>query len=358
MRRLYIKALSKASVVRAVSVIIILVTGISLGFFLKGSLVAKENTATRHFEVREQGFKFINPLLECSSTPDASENERLRPFKNRIESLREDLLKGGWVSDIAVYFRDLNNGPWFSIQDVDCFSPSSLLKVPTMMAILKEAESNPNILSKKIKFALIDGTDLNAYQMVRPSSSLVPGEFYTVEELLHRMIVYSDNNATAILQGSINSGVLDRTYRELGIRNPYVRKDEYVMSVELCATFFRILFNASYLNKEMSEKALQYLGAAEYNNGLVAGVPSGTAVAHKFGERTVGPDNDVMQLHDCGIVYYPNHPYLLCVMTSGKSFEFLDDAIRQISMVVYGEVENQHRDTGLTPVASVAPYAF
>jgi len=28
-----------------------------------------------------------------------------------------------------------------------------------------------------------------------------------------------------------------------------------------------------------------------------------------------------VQLHDCGIVYYPETPYLLCVMTKGWNFE-------------------------------------
>ena len=51
--------------------------------------------------------------------------------------------------------------------------------------------------------------------------------------------------------------------------------------------------------------------------------------------------NGERQLHDCGIVYYSNHPYLLCVMTKDKTIENLADAIKDISHLVYEEINKQ-----------------
>ena len=48
------------------------------------------------------------------------------------------------------------------------------------------------------------------------------------------------------------------------------------------------------------------------------------------------------QLHDCGIVYYPQHPDLLCVMTKGPDFERLDDIIRGVSQISFAEIDAQH----------------
>ena len=110
------------------------------------------------------------------------------------------------------------------------------------------------------------------------------------------------------------------------------------MSVEEFATFFRVLYNATLLSKDMSEKALDLLARAEFKEGLVEGVPASVTVAHKFGERVFGSNGEIKELHDCGIVYYPEHPYLLCVMTKGSSFEYLDDGIREISHIVYEKV--------------------
>jgi len=115
------------------------------------------------------------------------------------------------------------------------------------------------------------------------------------------------------------------------------------MSVKEYASFFRILFNASYLNRDMSTKALRILSAVDYKNGIVAGVPSSVRVVHKFGERTLGPKLETKQLHDCGIVYYPNHPYLLCVMTRGSSFESLNEIVTDVSRLIYRELDSQYK---------------
>jgi hypothetical protein len=92
----------------------------------------------------------------------------------------------------------------------------------------------------------------------------------------------------------------------------------------------------------MSEKALDSLSKTDFQSGLVKGVPQAVTVAHKFGEHSDETTQN-KQLHDCGIVYYPKHPYLLCVMSKGKNFEYLDNAIAAISQIVYEQVDMQHR---------------
>ena len=84
---------------------------------------------------------------------------------------------------------------------------------------------------------------------------------------------------------------------------------------------------------------MNILAQSEFKAGLVSGVPATIEVAHKFGEHS---EEGMVQLHDCGIVYYPRHPYLLCIMSKGPNFEFLDDAIVGVSKIVYGAVDEQH----------------
>ena len=65
-------------------------------------------------------------------------------------------------------------------------------------------------------------------------------------------------------------------------------------------------------------------------------------MAHKFGENTdidltTGTQVD-KELHDCGIVYVPQKPYLLCVMTRGQDFNSLTNVISSISKIVYNLV--------------------
>ncbi|HEX8923420.1 MAG TPA: serine hydrolase, partial [Patescibacteria group bacterium] len=111
-----------------------------------------------------------------------------------------------------------------------------------------------------------------------------------------------------------------------------------IISVKSYASFFRILFNSSYLDNDMSEKALEILSTSRFKDGLIAGVPNGVAIAHKFGERQYLATGQ-KQLHDCGIVYpASSRPYLICVMTRGQDFSHMENSIKDISAAIYNEV--------------------
>ncbi len=278
-------------------------------------------------------YSYINPLLECDTGSAIS--KELILFKDKLQSEIDQEIKNQKASFISVYFRDMNNGPWFGINEKEQFTPASLLKVPVMMAYLKESEANPDILNKKIKFTEpLDG-DTQYFK----EDGLVMGATYTVNELIEKMIIDSDNNAANLLLLNLNSSKLDDVYKYLGINLP---QDQIIITVKQYATFFRILFNASYLDQDDSEKALRLLDEAKFDNGLKAGLPDSIKVSHKFGERTSSATGD-NQLHDCGIVYYPNHPYLLCVMTRGNNFDVLASVIADISKFVYNKVDSQFK---------------
>ncbi|OGR97688.1 MAG: hypothetical protein A2902_02690 [Elusimicrobia bacterium RIFCSPLOWO2_01_FULL_64_13] len=288
-------------------------------------------------EVRQGGFKFINPLLECEDF-DPAGNVFLQNFKYKVQEFvdRKTALKS--VIHISVYFRDMNNGPTFGINADEGFVPASLLKVPLMMAYFKVAEEDPDVLDQKI---LYKGPQkkYDIEQYVSPGQTLKKGRSYSVEDLITRMIVYSDNQAAFLVY---RKSLLDRLFTDLGMVAPGSRKPRGSITVKEYSSFFRILFNSTYLNRYFSERALSQLSKSEFKEGLLGGVPQDIMVAHKFGERV---DKDEKQLHDCGIVYHPRRPYLLCVMTRGDDFEELEGVIRGISALVYQEVDVQYRDS-------------
>jgi len=232
------------------------------------------------------------------------------------------------------------NGPWFGINEKDNFAPASLLKVPLMIAYLQYAEHDPGILQSTILYD--KEIEDFATQNILPDKKLELGKSYSVEELIYRMIAYSDNVAKNLLMDNINYEALDAVYIDLGIILPdSLEKTDFITAKEY-SSFFRVLFNASYLNKEMSEKALAILSRATFRTGIVAGVPSDVIVAHKFAERG-DLSNETVQLHDCGIVYHKKRPYLLCVMTYGRDFKKIDEIIREISEITYKEIDNYYK---------------
>ncbi|MFA6183856.1 MAG: serine hydrolase [Parcubacteria group bacterium] len=298
-----------------------------------------EKNVEQNKEIRQSGYKFIDPLLECEvkNTSPIFKSSELKIKK----TIQEDIIAKNSGTTISVYYRDLKNGPAFGINEQEKYSPASLFKVPLMITYYKYAEKNYDIFNKEISF---DKPSLEFYkQEVKPANSLEVGKKYTVASLIEAMIVYSDNEAANLLFQNINTDDLNIVFSDLGLSAPNLYDPNNLITTKDYASFFRILYNSSYLNRSMSEQALTLLSAVDYRNGLIAGVPSGTMVSHKFGEREYLDENKkiVRQLHDCGIIYHSERPYLLCVMTKGEKFEDLSKIISRVSNIIYEEVNNR-----------------
>src|SRR6185436_16358798 len=145
------------------------------------------------------------------------------------------------------------------------------------------------------------------------------------------------------LYSHIDQNLLVKFFSDFGILLPEgTGQPQDFISPKTYALFFRVLYGSTYLNRFDSEKALEILNKVEYKNALVAGVPSDIDVGHKFGEygTLIGDQVQSREFHDCGVIYYPNHPYLLCVMTKGKDINHLQSVIKQTSEIVYKETKN------------------
>lgn len=273
-----------------------------------------------------------HPILDID--PDYEFRE-YRPFRHRVETLIEEAKKKGDITDASVYFRDLDNGPVFGVRDAASFRPASLLKLPIMIAYLKARETDPGVLRRRLTY---HPRIRPLVPFHRPSVALEPGREYSIDELLTAMISRSDNAAVHTLLPDMTVADYRKVYADLGLPRPNTRDADDPISVRAYASFFRILYNASYLSRDMSERALRYLAASEFPYGLRAGVPADMTVAHKFGESDDG--KGTRQLHDCGIVYHPRSPYILCVMTKGQDMGAMAAFIASVSGLVHRRVDS------------------
>lgn len=313
------------------------ILGIGVGLFLPKyfNTNLKNNLS---LEFHSGGYKLINPLYECRIDESIGSKEFMGLEENLNDYIGQ-LISDNKVTAVSVYSRDLNNGPWFGVNEKAAFAPSSLLKLPVMMAYYKKAELDPSILSKKISYST-DPVGLMPQNFL-PQAPLEKGKTYTVEQLIEQMIKGSDNVALGLLEENIEGKDIDKVTLDLGIPTANDKTPDNYMNVRDYAALYRVLFNASYLTRSYSEKALELLSQAEFKQGLIDSLPKNITVAHKFGERYF-PDG-TKQLHDCGIVYYPNHPYLICVMTKGSDFNILSGVIQQVSSQVYKEYVKSYR---------------
>jgi beta-lactamase class A len=107
----------------------------------------------------------------------------------------------------------------------------------------------------------------------------------------------------------------------------------------------RVLFNATYLDRDYSEKLLQLLSESDFSSGIKSGIPQNITVSQKFGDARIPDAQGTVvgaELQNCGIVYYPDHPYQLCIMTKGSDIPDLERIIGQISQIIYTGVKQKY----------------
>lgn len=313
--------------------ILVLAVGVASGFFIAKKYANKKCVLSN--------FKYISEDLTCNSTPVVSKKS-YTSFKNKLDSKVQEKIDENKIKTAAVYFRDLRQGPTFGIREYDKYAPASLLKLPILLTYLSLEDNIPELSQVRLYYK---DSGYPTEQYYPPKKTLQENVPYSIEELLDYMIVYSDNRAYYVLldylvEISPNKDLLQETYFDLGLIDPQTPADNTITVKSYSAIFTQIFFG-SFLDKNgMSEHTLSLLAQSDYDVGIKAGVPKDVEVAHKFGERS-GFEGDLKQLHDCGIIYYPENPYLLCVMTQGQNFDDLSATIGMISKMVYEEFDSR-----------------
>jgi len=274
-------------------------------------------------------YKYIQPLVNYEKSCEA---ESLQPVRQEMEQTIENYKQSGVLSTASVYLRVFGQGDWVCINDAENYRPGSLLKVPELITFLRWNEKHPGYLNKVLTYSqpFISNKHTNFN-----SKSIELGKSYTIRELLKYMIEYSDNNATILLNNNMDAKEFKNTFTELGFKEPDMAASDYPINIKDYSLFFASLYNAGLLTIDDSEFAMELLSHSDFKDGLVGGLPDSASISHKFGEA--GDDN-MHELHECGIIYSGNKRYEITVMTKGKDFSKLSDVIKNISKIAYNKL--------------------
>ncbi len=160
------------------------------------------------------------------------------------------------------------------------------------------------------------------------------------------LVTYEIANASAnILFDNINKKALDQVYSDLGIDFKEDKVTTDYITVKQNALFYRVLYNATYLNREDSEKALKILSQSDIGLGAAKSLPKDVPVAHRHPPIQPGAQtNTQIQRGDCGIVYYPNHPYILCVMAQAKDENYIEGFLGHVGQIIYQDVAERYKN--------------
>lgn len=317
-----------------------LVFGYFVGQTVQEERYTKFLRSFKNIRENSERYKFINPLIGSVSSP-ATTVGIYSDLKNEIVDYLKQEGDNGDLYGHSFYFRDLGSGLWFGTNENDDFFPASLFKLPIAIAVYKEGEDDLSFLKRYVIYTE-EISQLNDSVMGNSKSSLVIGKSYQVEDLVAIMITESDNGAKNLLLSVIDRAYMDKLFSAISFVDP-TKAGSYTISSRQYALFLRILYGSSYLNEDHSEYLMDLLSKTTFKEGLVAGLPGDILVAHKYGmyefdETVNGTTRQAQQLHDCGVVYHEERPYIFCLMTKGKDIETLYKVISHVSKIIY---ENQ-----------------
>lgn len=304
-------------------------------FYVTEKIVTNDNNSTKSADqykicedkiVRNKNYKFISPILY---TENECESPSLTPLKTTLQKIIDQNVANQKIQTASVFLKKFNTNETLLINKTEKYAPGSLLKISIMIAILKMSEADNQLLNKKVTFTQISKN--NKVQTI-VSNSIQIGQSYTIKELLKYMIVYSDNNAASLIAKNIDGTIIKSLFSDIGLQAPDLNSNNLFLNINELSFFMRVIYNGSYLTKDNSEYALGLLSESDYKNGLLKDIPADIIVAHKFGESGNDLEN---QLHETGIIYANNSPYLITVMTKGNNRDELANFISEISRTVY-----------------------
>jgi beta-lactamase class A len=279
-----------------------------------------------------KGYKFIKPIVTVESN---QESESYTSLKNVITSYIDKLKGEQKLYSASVYLTHFEDGSWMSVNPNESYHPASMMKVANLLTFLRMDELYPHFLDKHLVY---NKSLMPVPEQTFNSKQIEDGKSYSIRELLKYMILYSDNNATNLLMKHGDDKTFFKLFRDLKVPLPETEKKYFLMTAQEYSTLFKVLYNSSYLSFENSEYAIHLLTQSDFKLGMVKELPAGLVVAHKFGEMKMG---DLMQLHETGLIYFGNTPYLLTIMTKGKDIPYLANVISTISKMAYDDISRK-----------------
>ena len=276
----------------------------------------------------------------------AALGQRLDPLAQRLAAR----IAPAPAEGVGLYYRALGRPDSILIGANLRFHAASTMKVPVMIQIFRDADAGllglGDSLAVHASFpSLVDGSPFDVDKADDSDSTLYlrVGGKASVRELLELMITRSSNLATNILiervgapraQASARAlgawsiqvlrGVEDGKAYRAGLNNTTTARD---LGVLLAA-----IAEGRAASRTSCDTMLAILGRQEFNEGIPAGAPPGTRVAHKTG--WIGE----VVYHDAAIVFPSGGgDYVLVVLTGGiKQDSVAHNLVADLSRMVYG----------------------
>lgn len=205
----------------------------------------------------------------------------------------------------SVVVRNLEDGRSAQLNGSEVYYAASLYKMSILLEVFKQAEEGRLDLGRVVTLEPRHAEyDLQTLELL----DLQTGDALSVMDAVRAMIVVSDTSTAVLLQELVGAREADETLRGLGMEDTSFNNRDLPATAADMSTLLQAIAGATGVSPEARTRMLQLLLQEGYKDGIAAGVPEGTPVAHKTGSYADAT-------HDVALVWGPGGPYTIAVMS-------------------------------------------
>jgi beta-lactamase class A len=287
--------------------------------FLFGLTVLLTVLAIAYREVprffKEMGGSATVVSQQFNQLPSATPTPKFSGLKKSVEEMLSPL-RGVY----GVYFQSLGTNESFSINGKEVFTAASLIKLPVMLTLYREADAGRVDLDTVYSLKDSDRTGGAGSLGNKPTGYQV-----TYRELAELMGKQSDNTAYTIITRLLGKEKIEATIEALGMRSTSFKENE--TTPEDIGFFFERLYRGKVLTDKSKEEILSVLTDTIWEDRIPAGIPEGIKVSHKIG-------TELRVISDAGIIFSDN-PFILVILSEDVNEIEAKKALPEISAKIY-----------------------
>ena len=265
-----------------------------------------------------------------------------------IANIENEIQKSG--ADVGIAFRTLDGETEWLLHADESFHAASTMKIPVMIELFHQVREGKLSLddSLRVQNEFHSLADASVYALDASTDSEADlykagGQTRTLRQLCELMITVSSNFATNLLIEKLGVDNIRATVHALGADGMNVLRgveDEKAFEKGMNNTttprgllqLLDAIAEGKAVDAESSRQMIEILERQKFNEGIPAGLPAGTRVAHKTGEIT-------KIHHDAAIVFAPK-PFVLVILVRGIADTKVSAAlIADIARELYRAVE-------------------